>query len=161
MCVITTWLAALRQKSDQVANKRFNTPFSLNVDKGGCHISLRTQDFPTFRHKIPTYSGISGDIEGEEPEKSEFQVVMKLFSSTNRLCHFPTDYKQFRLNFFKMVPHDFRLEVSASQLPCKAQVVVHQSIENTLIQYMSHTGRELKCPLSSKKALSASTNACV
>lgn len=58
-----------------------------------------------------------------------------------------------------MVPRDFRLEVSASQLPCKAQVVVHRSIENTLTQYIPHTVRELKCPLSSKKALSVSTNA--
>lgn len=30
-----------------------------------------------FRHKILTYSGISGDIEGQEAEKSEFQVIMK------------------------------------------------------------------------------------
>lgn len=109
---------------------------------------------PAFRREILTYSGISGDIEGQEA--SFFFPKMTL---TGCVIFRPTENNS-DSSFSRWI---CVVSVSASQLPCRVRVVVHLSIENTLIQYMPHTGRELKCPLSSKKKknLSASTNASV
>lgn len=122
----------MQQKSDQVANKRRKAP-------------------PAFRHVVLTYSGISGDIEGQEasfifPKRTPTGCVIFRLTENNSDSSFSR---------WICVVSDLKY------LPCRERVVVRHSIENTLIQYMPHTGRELKCPLSSKKALSASTSACV
>lgn len=110
-----------------------------------------------FRRVILTYSGISGDTEGQEasfffPKRTLTGCVIFRRTENNSDSSFSR---------WICVVSDLKYLLASFLVQVQVQVVVHQSIENTPIQYMPHTGRELKCPLSSKKALSASTNACV
>lgn len=69
------------KKSDQVADKQHNAPFSTSVDEGGGHIGWRTwgrpgsSDFRTW--KILTSGGISNLMNSENPSSKVWWNVAR------------------------------------------------------------------------------------